>query len=173
MLLESVPSQRKIQWEKKIWLLSSPPVLLKGNRPGTWLWLCKGREMSDRWGRGYLSTSSPGRRSPCTDCVVCTQFSDARICPQSTGMYVRKCKAAASITHANVQKVRSKWEWKTNPFILQLSFIISWAKLERWVSLGGERALSAPRIIKTKMTMQRIVLSGELQLQWVHFSSLK
>lgn len=33
--------------------------------------------------------------------------------------------------------------------------------------------LSAPRIIKPKMTMQRVALFRELQLQEVHYSSLK
>lgn len=86
-------------------------------------------------GKKLLIHIQPRKERPCTDCIVCTQCSDVRICPQSTGMYARKCKAAASITHGDVQKVRSKREWKTNHFTLQLFFIFIWAKLERWVSL--------------------------------------
>lgn len=130
---------------------------------------------AERWvadGQKGTYPYSAQEGEPCTDCVVCTQFSDVRICPHSTEMYIRKCKAAGSITHGNIWKVRGKGEWKTNHFTLQLSFIINWAKLERCVSLGGERVLPAPRVIKPKMTMQ-IVVSRELQLQWVHYSSIE
>ena len=75
-------------------------------------------DVRDEWqmGKRLLTHVHPREQKPCTGCVVCTQFDDLRVCPQSTGTHVKKCKTVASIAYGNIQKVTSRWEWAANRF---------------------------------------------------------
>lgn len=110
------------------------------------------RDVRHAWqtGKRLLTHVHPREQKPCTGCVVCTQFHDLEVCPQSTGTHVKKCKIVASITHGDIQKVKSRWEWVTNHFTFPISPSIStepswkggwvWEEREhclRWVDEGS------------------------------------
>lgn len=115
-------------------------------------------EMWDEWqmGKRLLIYIHPReQKQPHTGCVVCTQFDDLRIRPQSIGSIVKKCKTVAVITHGIIQKAMSRWEWATNHFTLPNSPSIStepswkggWDLEEsehclRWVDEGVQPAVA-------------------------------
>lgn len=102
---------------EKIWLLPISPVLPQGKatEAGCSFAMAEG-DVKDEWqiGKKVLIPFCPREQKQCSGCVVCTQFDDLRICAQSTGTDVNKCKTVTSITCGNVQKLKSRWEWTSN-----------------------------------------------------------